>query len=936
MDENSPLIRRSKSVASYNRDLSDSSDRQQNTFRSPKTYSITKNPSIHTNLLSVPIHFNNVSEEDEAWVKSHKDLIKRSGKAPSIRQRLAYKYDTGKKGRIWEFFDAILSIIFVVSFIFSTYYVNKNNIEFPDIPRIMDFGLACIILIQFLPRVWLAKDYLQYLTSSLAITTWITVFPVIAAFIARFFIEDIEDMNMTYMGVDGFVSTTILFTILAVAAWIHIITFHDEISEGIDFFDATWFTNLDYIIITGSFDSTSLYEFLREFFCQDHGMSTMNTFALILNPDEPDDDTALLLEDPAFVNRVQYIKGSSAFRRSLEKVKADTASAAFLLSPKRSSNRDKDDAAQIMRALALKKYNRKLPLYVQVLLPENVPHFGVLAKNILCIDEISMGLMAQSLVTPGFASLIVLLTISITEQITHELNIDANHTEGADIWANEYINGAQHEIYAATLSKYFVGKTFLECSDIIYTQLDATLFAIGAVKSQLGIFLGHSYPFQIFLNPQDYVIKGDEIVFVISDNAEITVRLAQFNKSDHKSWTQDAESFVMQSTHELDDDGRYSSNDAINTPINQSKTARPKSLYLEESRIQMSSPVENTHVFSAPMITSLRTEILEYNVKMAKANCDELLLDPEIKNIENHVLICDNSDEFHLNLDLFIMVLREKNSKCRSMPVVILSSSQPSESQRRSLEKFKNVYFVHGSPLRRTDLFRARVHFAKKCVILNSMTSQYEANDGTADATSLMTALNIEALARDDCFVLVECVHRETFKMIGESHSIKNNQEDYIQALMRPSFMSGNVFTPGYLDTMLCQCFYNRHIPVILKRLIFSHDTNDESFSPKTGMRHDDNNYWTNLGLNSGHVFQAEIPPLYIGQKYKAFYRHLVKTHKAIPLGLYRYVVHNNRGIRYVCVNPDKNCILKENDLVYMIASKSPCFDNNISTVIEE
>ncbi|CAG8745773.1 27173_t:CDS:2, partial [Dentiscutata erythropus] len=209
-------------------------------------------------------------------------------------------------------------------------------------------------------------------------------------------------------------------------------------------------------------------------------------------------------------------------------------------------------------------------------------------------------------------------------------------------------------------------------------------------------------------------------------------------------------------------------------------------------------------------------------------------------------------------------------------------------------------------------------------------------SDGTADSTSLMTALNVEALARDDCFVLVECMHRETFKLIGESDSIKNCQEDYIQALMRPSFMSGNVFTPGHLDTMLCQCFYNRHIPVILKRLIFSHDGNDENLTPKVGMQQDGINFWANMGLNSGHVFQVEVPSLYIGQKYQTLYRHLVRAHKAIPLGLYRHAAYNNQGFRYVYVNPDKKCILKENDLMYIIASNLPCFDNGTTVVHEE
>src|SRR6266498_5288946 len=42
----------------------------------------------------------------------------------------------------------------------------------------------------------------------------------------------------------------------------------------------------EHIIVTGDFDSTSLFEFLREFFCLDHGLATMNTYVVIVHPDE--------------------------------------------------------------------------------------------------------------------------------------------------------------------------------------------------------------------------------------------------------------------------------------------------------------------------------------------------------------------------------------------------------------------------------------------------------------------------------------------------------------------------------------------------------------------------------------------------------------------------------------------------------------------------
>ncbi|CAG8679618.1 10204_t:CDS:2, partial [Scutellospora calospora] len=229
----------------------------------------------------------------------------------------------------------------------------------------------------FLPRVWLAKDPFGYMASPLAIATWVAVFPVIVAFIVQYFDES---MNKTYMGVDGFVyvyplrfvranlsvqicftpiksslfkmskllrkglkiGTTILFTFLTVAAWIHIITYKQyekDMSNNlsdvkkldsnknntINYLDAIWFTvvvlyimvmgaifipthltelinliqqrskydhsfkyekNLEHIIVTGNFDAMSLFEFLREFFCQDHGMTTMNTIVLVLNPEE--------------------------------------------------------------------------------------------------------------------------------------------------------------------------------------------------------------------------------------------------------------------------------------------------------------------------------------------------------------------------------------------------------------------------------------------------------------------------------------------------------------------------------------------------------------------------------------------------------------------------------------------------------------------------
>ena len=56
-------------------------------------------------------------ERDEAWVKSQREFISRSGKKASIRKRLAFECDTSSIGRNWELFDATLSAMFVILYI---------------------------------------------------------------------------------------------------------------------------------------------------------------------------------------------------------------------------------------------------------------------------------------------------------------------------------------------------------------------------------------------------------------------------------------------------------------------------------------------------------------------------------------------------------------------------------------------------------------------------------------------------------------------------------------------------------------------------------------------------------------------------------------------------------------------------------------------------
>ncbi|CAJ0842009.1 9829_t:CDS:10 [Entrophospora sp. SA101] len=833
-------------------------------------------------------------EFDEAWMQEQRKFIERAGTKPSLKKRIKFDLDTSKKGRFWELFDVIMSMTFVFLYIWNTQYVkiDQDPIPYPRIYQNADLIIACIILVQYIPHIWLADEPLQSFISVYSVLTWLSVFPVIAASIITIFDDEIDN---TYMGAgilyghhdnvehlsfmdtffftvdivpdNTFTRIVILYVMIAGAVFLP-----SNLSELLDLIrQRSKYSrpykpefNMKHILVTGDFDGTSLYEFLREFFCQDHGLDTMNTEVVVLNPEEPEDDIALLLEDPAFTTRVQYVKGSTTSRQSLEKVRLDIASVVFILSKKFSKNDDEDDAAQILRTLAIKKYNNKIPLYAQIHLPENVPHFDFLANDVICIDEIAMGLMAQSLIIPGFYSLIVLLTTSVTKKVTNNLISSAKKKQGLH-WALEYINGINQEIYAVTFSKDFIGKTFLECSELVYNRLGAVLFSIGiyritqSSKEPFKQLPPNASPFQIFLNPQDYVIEGNEIGFVICDNAEITIKMARFVEHVQTPYKYTSLSFITQSAHDL-----FAKKNGENRNINDDTQTENN---LDHTKLKIKATVDDIDDGGEPsdlQSNVIDSEIIQNNIDNAAAYCFNEK--SEIPHVKDHVLICNYSENFPANLDIFMMVLRGEKTSTKHSPIVILSPNEPDDYQKRSLSKFNPVHFINGSPLRRKDLYKARVNYANKCIVLSDSCRYEEASNGTADAVSIMIALNIESMAaNEECFVVVECIYRETFKMIGESDSVKNEEDDY----------------------------------AIVKRLIFSHDPDNKMSTPKFNNAQDDE--WQSLKISSGHMYQIDIPSSFI-------------EHKAVSLGLYRLTRHEGGYLRYIYVNPKTVTILRNDD----------------------
>ncbi|KAI8319977.1 hypothetical protein GQ54DRAFT_298973 [Martensiomyces pterosporus] len=945
-------------------------------------------------------------------------------------------------------------------------------------------------------------------------------------------------------------------------------------------------TNQSHVLLIGDLEYTMLFEFLREFFCEDHGVRTVNTVVVVMSEKSPGKEVTELLSDPSYVNRVKFVLGSATSFSQLSSVQADKAQAIFLLSSKAAgASAAKEDAAKVMIALAVRKYlrshgdaKRPVPIYAQVLLPETTLHLEYLTDHVICVEELRLGLLAQSVMVPGFASLLQLLTTSIPDNTTDQLVHAAERSRQK--WLAEYAGSMSHEIYATRISSIFNGVKFRKAAQAIFQRTGATLFAIRVPeRTEDGESLGGEG--QIIINPVDYELKGDELGFVITSNSLVSTEIAYLaeaaavtveGEGDEDANAGDSETAplipgiaVSAPSGGKDDEGGKrglagsplqktiaqteaqlkskvpfgmnvmdtlvvsdappSANDdaaSIDSKTDDTTDDEDANAALHDDLIDLDEDAEkDAHLEHealgageaglAPELARITVDSDEAAATSSKGKGKDkdagdakdtaeqgsepaaggvkhmqrapLLFDPKLQkqldtepsaakpsaegtgaapadgaaqakqpapegglaatqkvasgifgssaatlipkpaattapptpvkptadglpgDLSGHLVVCDTSGQFPSNIIYLVSCIRAaapsevtaiaegcddnadgrkearkpenrfaslyeqisrsynlapapkaqeeqeqeskaggKSSFLNTLPIVILSSESPSDAQSEDLKRFGNLYIVNGSPLARADLARVRIHTAGSAIVLAnreealdaaadastmlSLTGSDTTATATADAPALLTVLNIEALTynNDDFFLSVEFIHRENMQFVGDTETIRIN-EVYAQAFLRPSFMSGRVYAPVMLDTLICQAYYNEYILEIMQRLIFSHGNvvhalgmaklNEAGVEGLVYPEADNE-------VSSGHVFLVEVPSRFHGCSYSSLFSHCCFKHGAIPIGLYRSVVHHRQPLWYVMPNPSPNSTIREDDRVYLIADSRP------------
>ncbi|KAJ3221288.1 hypothetical protein HK099_003615 [Clydaea vesicula] len=560
-------------------------------------------------------------------------------------------------------------------------------------------------------------------------------------------------------------------------------------------------TLFKHVVLAGNIvDVGALRSFLREFFCEDHGPQTITTKLVILQPFEPSDELQLTLNDVAYKSKVQYVKGSALSFRSLEKVKASSAEAFFLLTSKFGTDGDLEsiDAA---------------------------------TEHVLCIDSYKLGILSQNALAPGFINLITMLTTSFKEESKKEfLYKDPKANE----WLEDYTSGLTHEIYTVRLSIKYRGQLFQNLASYIYQKYNTVLLGICHNSND-------SYELQISLNPINYVVEGDELTYLITSEKFLADEIANgetfcgesfitdFNFKDILSLS-DLEECDIADDLNTDDVTIDIPHDTEETPLLENfssaekefvKDATDEMIYsenVERMRQNISGAMKKCHddskfdlVYRGPKIkagdVTLNKTGEPASLKfLSNLTQDSTFYNPENiqflpENVKDHVLISTETNTD--SVKYFVAVFRHKDP---NTPIVLLSTEKPgdglceenddnsfSNQSWKYFETYSNIYHVSGTPLKRKDLIAAKVENISSAIILCDPFI-YESGNLLAEAAALHSLLSIEEMSPKDVFISIEFVHEENMKIIGKDDFDTGPRQSTLEnfgAIATPSFIGG-------------------------------------------------------------------------------------------------------------------------------------------------
>nr|CAB3258119.1 potassium channel subfamily T member 2 [Phallusia mammillata] len=602
-----------------------------------------------------------------------------------------------------------------------------------------------------------------------------------------------------------------------------------------------------------------ILDFLNEFYAHP---TLQNFYVVLLSPSELDGPLKSFLQVPIWAERVIYIQGSVLRELDLVRVKVDAAEACFILTSRQERDRVAADEKTILRAMAVKDFAPRCPLYVQILKPESKIHVQF-ADRVICDDELKHVLLAMNSFIPGISTLLTLLAHTSKGQ-------EGNNLKSS--WKRDFGRSAGNEIYSVVAKEskffgYYLGCKFSHAALHAQSKCGATLFAVER-SGEIRINPGNEF----IIDPEDILfyicLTGEEDAIIVDDVNNVMERRQSCVRAE-----------IVKSTvterRESRDEGSLKRN--RQTLINEDQ--------------QTSTTMQGTLIDFPPVSpyvghnTPIMCHVLEEKAKLCCMRldrpCEHCRHTSALQYKWPRPPIIISAEFSTQSLFNALIPLRAHHRPRDSLhPVVLLMEHSPENMFLNAVRCFPMVYYMLGDLAGNVldAMLHAGVTEAHSVIIIDRETSVFADEEYMADSRQLVATQTLFRLFPDipACLELTHAsnmrfMHFQAPESCVDAHEYRKEREREkscsLPYLFREAFASGKVFSSSMLDTILYQSFIKDYLPTLLRILLGIQYTS-----------------------GSGHLDTHDVTDDEVGHTYHDVFRSLCKKNGAIVLGIYRRV----------------------------------------------
>ncbi|KRX81498.1 Calcium-activated potassium channel slo-1 [Trichinella nativa] len=595
-----------------------------------------------------------------------------------------------------------------------------------------------------------------------------------------------------------------------------------------------------HIVVCGYITYESVTHFLQDFLHEDR--DDVDVEVVFLHRVPPDLELEGLFK--RHFTKVEFFQGTVMDSIDLSRVKVHKADACLILANKYSSDPDAEDAANIMRVISLKNYSPEIRVIVQLMQYHNkayllnIPSWNWrTGDDVICLAELKLGIIAQSCLAPGFSTMMANLFAMRSFKTSMS-------TPG---WLNDYLRGAGMEIYTESLSHSFVGMTFPETAELMFTRLKLLLLAIEIKDDE-------SLECNIIINPEsNVIIKVNTQGFFIAQSADEVKRKGVRHVILANRTAKVLSPNERSQQNSLDDRNKGNLIEGT-SKIDLKSSLREAGLPL---KVGLNDPDDG----SGDPWQRIDEEDMKYDstgmFHWCKARpIEDIILDREqasVTLLHNHVVLCLFADRHSplIGLRNFVMPLRASNYHYHELKqVVIVGDVEYLRREWKMIQNLPKIIILNGNPLSRADLRAVNINMCDMCVIISARIPNPNEDPTLTDKEAILASLNIKAMNFDECspnltaamsgtilvnsrspsmmlcsnpirsgteiLMLTELVNDSNVQFLDQDDEDDPNTELY---LTQP-FTCGKAFAISVLDSLMSTTYFNDSALTLIRTLV--------------------------------------------------------------------------------------------------------------------